>query len=125
MSKKAYEVTALRYATRPQRVRQENFLEPVDQHDAPMPIDFFIWVLRNDEHTIVIDTGFNHEEAAKRDRSVMCLPSEALARIGVDAATVEDVVITHLHYDHAGTLCLLYTSPSPRDLSTSRMPSSA
>ncbi len=104
MSKKTYEVTALRYATRPQRVRQENFLEPVDQHDAPMPIDFFIWVLRNDERTIVIDTGFNHEEAAKRDRSVMCLPSEALARIGVDAATVEDVVITHLHYDHAGTL---------------------
>ena len=25
----------------------------------------------------------------------------------------------------AGRLCLLYTSPSPRDLSTSRMPSSA
>ena len=25
----------------------------------------------------------------------------------------------------ANTLCLLYTSPSPRDLSTSRMPSSA
>ena len=24
-----------------------------------------------------------------------------------------------------GTFCLLYTSPSPRDLSTSRMPSSA
>ena len=24
-----------------------------------------------------------------------------------------------------GTICLLYTSPSPRDLSTSRMPSSA
>ena len=24
-----------------------------------------------------------------------------------------------------GTVCLLYTSPSPRDLSTSRMPSSA
>ena len=28
------------------------------------------------------------------------------------------------HYDKA-TACLLYTSPSPRDLSTSRMPSSA
>ena len=26
---------------------------------------------------------------------------------------------------HTGTTCLLYTSPSPRDLSTSRMPSSA
>ena len=29
-------------------------------------------------------------------------------------------------YGHAGIpVCLLYTSPSPRDLSTSRMPSSA
>ena len=30
----------------------------------------------------------------------------------------------HLDYINAGA-CLLYTSPSPRDLSTSRMPSSA
>ena len=29
------------------------------------------------------------------------------------------------HYDHLANICLLYTSPSPRDLSTSRMPSSA
>ena len=30
----------------------------------------------------------------------------------------------YLHIGHAKS-CLLYTSPSPRDLSTSRMPSSA
>ena len=29
------------------------------------------------------------------------------------------------HYDYGRQGCLLYTSPSPRDLSTSRMPSSA
>ena len=29
------------------------------------------------------------------------------------------------YYDSIDTACLLYTSPSPRDLSTSRMPSSA
>ena len=28
-------------------------------------------------------------------------------------------------FDYWGNACLLYTSPSPRDLSTSRMPSSA
>ena len=36
--------------------------------------------------------------------------------------------ISGAHYNPAATLawcCLLYTSPSPRDLSTSRMPSSA
>ena len=44
------------------------------------------------------------------------------------------VVDTHIHADHISGMgelrdrtncCLLYTSPSPRDLSTSRMPSSA
>ena len=32
------------------------------------------------------------------------------------------IFVTHLHGDHC---CLLYTSPSPRDRSLSRMPSSA
>ena len=44
------------------------------------------------------------------------------------SADVVDVVITNaLIIDHWGVVkaCLLYTSPSPRDLSTSRMPSSA
>ena len=31
----------------------------------------------------------------------------------------------YFNYDPLNYLCLLYTSPSPRDLSTSRMPSSA
>ena len=30
-----------------------------------------------------------------------------------------------IRYEDAACICLLYTSPSPRDLSTSRMPSSA
>ncbi len=99
-----YEVLALRYAVRTARTRQENFLEPVDDHDSPMPLDYYVWVIRNAERTIVVDTGFNHAEGQKRDRPIMREPREALAAVGVDAATVEDVVITHLHYDHAGTL---------------------
>jgi glyoxylase-like metal-dependent hydrolase (beta-lactamase superfamily II) len=99
-----YEIHALRYATKPDRTRQENFSEPVDAHDTPMPIDFFVWVLRNERHTVVVDTGFDHAEAAKRDRRVTRLPAEALASMGVDAAEVDDVIVTHLHYDHAGTL---------------------
>ena len=39
---------------------------------------------------------------------------EFLARIKAGEATTQDL-----------KACLLYTSPSPRDLSTSRMPSSA
>ena len=36
----------------------------------------------------------------------------------------EKIFLTHGHADHAGA-CLLYTSPSPRDATLSRMPSSA
>ena len=45
--------------------------------------------------------------------------------------TGEDIVaeVTNQQYSDndktVTTICLLYTSPSPRDLSTSRMPSSA
>ena len=35
------------------------------------------------------------------------------------------VHLTGVNISHGAGTCLLYTSPSPRDLSTSRMPSSA
>ena len=45
------------------------------------------------------------------------------------AATIKDITIVTDASDSGVALndltCLLYTSPSPRDLSTSRMPSSA
>ena len=43
------------------------------------------------------------------------------SRIGIDASADTFTVDDDLFYK----ICLLYTSPSPRDLSTSRMPSSA
>ena len=38
---------------------------------------------------------------------------------------VEELRVPHTIVAAGQNLCLLYTSPSPRDLSTSRMPSSA
>ena len=98
-----YEIFAVRYAQRTDRTRAENF-KVTDDHDAPMPIDFYLWVVRNDARTIVVDTGFGVAEARQRGRQLLQTPGQALARVGVDLATVKDVVITHLHYDHAGTL---------------------
>ena len=104
MSDDVYEVTALRYATYAGRRRHENLLRSDPHMDAPMPIDFFIWVIRNDERTIVVDTGFDAAEGERRGRAITHLPKECLARVGVDAAEVKDVVVTHLHFDHAGTI---------------------
>ena len=100
-----YEVHAIRYA-RHERPAADNFLSrsAVDAHDGPMPLDYFIWVLRGEGRTIVVDTGFGEAAARQRGRQLLIHPIEALRRFGVDPATVEDVVITHLHYDHAGNI---------------------
>ena len=100
MSLPCYEVLAVKYATRDGR-RYANFLGG-DPHDAPMPMDYFLWVARNAARTIVIDTGFTAQTATRRKRDYLRTPAEALALVGVDAAPVRDVVITHMHYDHLG-----------------------
>ena len=98
-----YEVYAVRYATMAERTRGENFIN-TDDHASPMPIDYFLWAIRNENRTIVVDTGFDHEEAGQRGRKLQRLPREGLEMIGIETEKVENVIITHLHYDHAGTL---------------------
>lgn len=97
-----YEVFAVRYAHLEERKRQDNFIT-TDLHDSPMPIDYYVWALINENRSIIVDTGFNHEEAEKRGRHLIRLPEEGLSLVGIDTKTIEDVIITHLHYDHAGS----------------------
>ena len=101
-----WEVLALRYA-RHERRAQENFLLPVpDPHDA-MPMDYFVWVLRApDGRTIVVDCGFDEATATRRGRTILRPVQDCLRAVGADPAEVADVVVTHLHYDHAGNLDL-------------------
>lgn len=98
-----YEVYAVRYGTMDKRTRQDNFIT-TDDHDAAMPLDYFVWALVSPQRTIVVDTGFDQAEAARRGRTVLRLPREGLAMLGIDSAQVPDVIVTHMHYDHAGTL---------------------
>ncbi len=98
-----YEVFAVRYAQIEERFRHQNFII-ADPHDGYMPIHFFVWVIRNENRTIVVDTGFDHEEGAKRNRVITRLPREGLEMLGIEAAKVENVIISHMHFDHAGTL---------------------
>jgi glyoxylase-like metal-dependent hydrolase (beta-lactamase superfamily II) len=96
-----YEVFAIRYATRD--ARRANHFIGGDPHDAPMPMDYYVWLIRGAGLTFVVDTGFGAEVARKRKRTLLRTPAEGLALLDVDAATVRDVIVTHLHYDHIGT----------------------
>ena len=95
-----YELFAVKYAHHA-RSAHENVIFR-DIHDGPMPLDYYIWIARSAERTVVIDTGFDAATAARRERPLLRGVGEALALLDVDARAVEDVVITHLHYDHVG-----------------------
>lgn len=98
-----YEIYAIRYATH-DRQRSANFLQH-DPHDTgSMPIDFFVWLLRSGDRCLLVDTGFNLEMANKRKRKLICNPIDALRQLDVAPESITDVIVTHLHYDHAGNL---------------------
>lgn len=96
----AYKVYAVKYADRDAR-RGEHFIGG-DPHDSPMPMDYFLWAVVGDGGTFVVDTGFDRTDAERRERNLIRNATEALAVLDIDAAAVEDVIITHLHYDHIG-----------------------
>ncbi|WP_430442756.1 MAG: N-acyl homoserine lactonase family protein [Pseudomonas piscis] len=99
-----YEVFALRYATHGERRSAENYLGDDPHDDISMPLDFYVWVIRNEQRTILVDTGFSAEMASRRKRNYLHSPVQLLERLDIEASAVQDIIITHMHYDHAGNI---------------------
>lgn len=100
-----WEVHAVKYAERNSRTRADSFLF-ADNHDAPHEMDYFVWVLRRGAEVILVDTGYDTAEGQSRNRPLHLEPGAALAPLGIRPEDVTTVIVTHLHYDHAGGLHL-------------------
>jgi glyoxylase-like metal-dependent hydrolase (beta-lactamase superfamily II) len=100
-----YEVFALRYGTRDAQ-RRDHFLykDRVVDPEASMPMDYFVWLIRNQSRVLLVDTGFSEPVGTRRGRTHLRAPADALKLLDVSADAIEDVVITHMHYDHSGTV---------------------
>ena len=96
-----WQVFALKYADRNSRTRADSFIFD-DNHDAPHAMDYFIWVLKRGDEVILVDTGYDKAEAMRRDRPILREPAEALQGIGLKPEDITTLIVTHLHYDHAG-----------------------
>jgi glyoxylase-like metal-dependent hydrolase (beta-lactamase superfamily II) len=97
---KPYKVYILKYARRDVMYGE---LKLGDIHDTTMlDMGYFLWVVTNGEHTAVVDCGFTEELCRKRGRQWLCDPRERFEAIGIDPATVQHVILSHLHWDHAG-----------------------
>ena len=100
-----WDVFAVRYAERNSRTRADSFLFDAD-HATPHAMDYFLWVLRRNGRVILVDTGYDAAEAQQRGRPILRDPRSAIRPLGLDPATIDTVIVTHLHYDHAGGLAL-------------------
>lgn len=67
---------------------------------------YFFWCVKGQGGPIVVDCGVSPELARQKELPGYISPAEALKRIGVDAAQVPRVVLTHLHWDHYSAINL-------------------
>ena len=76
---------------------------------------------------ILLAVGLGAAVGLERQLSgkVAGIRTNMLICLGAAVLTIISEEMGLRHNDSAARICLLYTSPSPRDLSTSRMPSSA
>jgi glyoxylase-like metal-dependent hydrolase (beta-lactamase superfamily II) len=103
-----YEVLALRYAFRDDNTASNTFYryELYDEPEQSYPMDYFFWVVRNSRRTVLVDCGYTPQRAQERGRTLTATPSELLARVGLNAADVDHVVLSHMHWDHIGNVDL-------------------
>jgi glyoxylase-like metal-dependent hydrolase (beta-lactamase superfamily II) len=99
-SKPNYEIYAIRYATIPDFPVSD--LVAGAEPERKLDIAMMIWLVRGNGRNILVDSGFYHERFFK-DWQVkdFTKPSEAIMRVGLKPDDITDVIISHMHWDHA------------------------
>jgi glyoxylase-like metal-dependent hydrolase (beta-lactamase superfamily II) len=96
-----YEVYALSYGVYP-NFPVSALLAGADK-DRKIDLQMMIWLIKGPGgRNILVDTGCYHENVVKgKGIKNLVKASEAIAKLGLSAADITDVIITHMHWDHA------------------------
>jgi glyoxylase-like metal-dependent hydrolase (beta-lactamase superfamily II) len=99
-TKPVYTIEALRYATVP-GFPVSGLVANADK-TRKIDIAMIYWLVRGEGHTILVDSGFYRPQFFKTwTVKDFLMPAESLARVGVKPEDITDVVLTHMHWDHA------------------------
>jgi glyoxylase-like metal-dependent hydrolase (beta-lactamase superfamily II) len=95
------EVYAIRYGT----IRGFPVSALIGGADTSRRLDIAmtVWLIkRSDGHTVLVDAGFYRDKFVQRWKPVGYVkPSDAVRRVGLTPEEITDVIISHIHWDHA------------------------
>ena len=74
--------------------------------DKQVQRSYYLWCLRGEKETVVVDAGIPPELARERNLAGYVNPVEVLSRIGVKAGEVRHLILTHIHWDHSSGVSL-------------------
>ena len=75
----------------------------LSEDNGPQEIAYRAWLLRRGDDCILVDTGPPLDEAQRRGVRDAVRVDDALRQLGLSVAQVGDVVLSHLHWDHAAS----------------------
>lgn len=98
--KAVYEVYAIRYATLPDFPVAG--LVKGAERSRKMDIAMMVWLVKGNGKNILVDSGFYRDQFFKEWKvKDFMKPSDALSQVALKPEDVTDVIITHMHWDHA------------------------
>jgi glyoxylase-like metal-dependent hydrolase (beta-lactamase superfamily II) len=97
-----YEVYAIRYGTIPD-FSLGSLVAGADRTQR-LDIPVMVWLLKgSDGRIVLVDSGFVRDNlVAQWKVKDFVRPSDAVGRLGIKPEEVTDIVLTHMHWDHAG-----------------------
>jgi len=100
-SRPTYEIYAISYAVIPD-FPVASLVAGADR-SRKIDIQMMVWLLKGSNGSnILVDTGFYRDKFFKQWKvKDFVKPSEAIAKLGLKPEDISDVIITHMHWDHA------------------------
>lgn len=98
-----YDVYAIRYGEQLERPEGSTYMGG-DPSKMIRGLDFFIYIIRGENKTYIVDTGFNPDLSGEGGRHFLEQPSEIISKLGIDSKAIDHVLLTHAHFDHVGNL---------------------
>jgi len=103
---RTYEIYAISYAIIPD-FSVAGLVAGADR-SRKIDIQMMVWLLKGSNGAnVLVDSGFYRDKLFKQWKvKDFTRPSDAIARLGLKPDDITDIIITHMHWDHAGGLDL-------------------